>query len=584
MPIPDVKIIISGVDKFSSTIGKSMKGLSAIGRKTAQIGKSLTRNLTLPIVAAATLMTVSSIRINEAMASVGTLIPGNVKRLEQMKIGVQELALATGKAQEDIAEGLFQTISAFGDQADAMEKLRIAARAGVAGRATTLESLDLLSAVTKAYGDITAKTTQKVADLAFKTNELGQTTFPEMAASMGKVAPFASILGVKMEEMFGVFATGTGVTGRTAEVSTQFAGALGALLKPNTDMVIAFKKLGVETGKELIQQRGLQGSFKALEELTSRYDITLGQLLGRKEALNLVLTLNNKSAGEFTRKLAAMGMVAGATDKAFKEQAEGINKLGFAFNQLKVRTSIVLAQFGDRLAPTLLKLVDKQLVPLLEKISNLNEEQVAWIFKIGAVALALGPLLVVIGSLIGALVNVVKFGRFAWTGIRFLAIGLTKLTPITALISAAFLIWANNIRMIIRDWDDLVFIFQFWWKKIVVGFENMVGKIIKVFEPLVELLDNKIVKSLTSIGGKVIRILLPQGLEQQFGLTPQAALAGGAGRAGEALRSVVDVNSRNEFAGKLIIEGAPARSRVEVTEGNIEIETDTGLLTAGATR
>lgn len=583
MPLPDVKIIISGVDKFSKTLGKSMKGLDRLGKKTAQLGKNLTRNLTLPILGIGLAATAASININEAMANIGTLIPGNIVRLEEMKKSVQSLALATGKAQTDIAEGLFQTISAFGDQTNAMEKLRIASRAGVAGRATTLKSLELLSAVTKAYGDKTVKTTQKVADLAFKTNELGQTTFPEMAASMGKVAPFASILGVKMEEMFGVFATGTGVTGKTAEVSTQFAGALGALLKPNADMLIAFEKLRVAGGKQLIQQRGLQGTFKALEELTNRYDITLGQLLGRKEALNLVLTLNNKSAVAFTEKLAKLGMVAGATDKAFKEQAEGINKLGFQWNQLKVRTSIILSQLGDKLAPTLSKLIDNQIVPLLNKIGNLNDEQVAWIFKIGGIVSALGPLLWVLGALISTIAKIGMAGKWAWTGIKFLVIGLTKVTPLTALISVAFLVWANNIRMIIRDWKDLVFIFQFWWGKIATGFGTMVDKIVKAFKPLTDLFSG-VLDNIMNIGDSVARFFLPEGLERKFGLTPEMATAGASGRAGAALRSVVDVNSKNEFMGKLIIEGAPPRSRVEVLKGGIDIETDTGQLIPGVGR
>lgn len=584
MPLPDVKIIISGIDKFSSTIGKSMKGLDRIGRKTAQVGKSFTRNVTLPIVGVASAATISSIRINEAMANVGTLIPGNIKRLEEMKTSVQSLALETGKAQTDIAEGLFQTISAFGDQENSMDKLRIAARAGVAGRSETIDSLNLLSSVTKAYDDITTTTTQKVADLAFKTNELGQTTFPEMAENMGKIAPLASTLDITMEELFGTLAAATGVTGDTARVSTQLAGVMGALLKPTKDMEVAFKKLGVRTGKELIQQHGLQGSLKLLQDLTEKYNIPLGKLLGRKEALSLTFALNNQLADAFTEKLAKMENVSGSTEKAFKEQSEGINKLGFQWNQLKVRTGIVLAQFGDKLSPTLTKLIDNQIVPLLDKITNLSDEQVEWIFKIGGVVAAIGPLLVVIGTLISAIAKIGMALKIAFVGIKGLIAGLTVANPLVLLIAAAILIWAHNIMEIYKNWDDLVFLFKFWWKKLVVGFQGMVQSIVKAFAPLMDLF-HEIINTIVDIGKAIGRFILPKGLEHKFGLTPEESMAGRAGGAGEALRSVVDVSGKSEFAGKLVIEGAPPRSKVEVEKsGGMEIEMDSGLLLAGVGR
>ena len=59
-----------------------------------------------------------------------------------------------------------------------MEKVEINAKAARAGIATTADSINLTSAVTKANGDTSAAAVQHVADLAFKTVELGQTTFP----------------------------------------------------------------------------------------------------------------------------------------------------------------------------------------------------------------------------------------------------------------------------------------------------------------------------------------------------------------------------------------------------------------------
>ena len=82
-------------------------------------------------------------------------------------------------------------------------------------------------------------------DLAFETVRLGQTTFPELAASMGRVVPLAASLKLSQEELFAAMATGTGVTGGAAEVSTQLRAVLQSLLDPSKELEKEFKKMGI---------------------------------------------------------------------------------------------------------------------------------------------------------------------------------------------------------------------------------------------------------------------------------------------------------------------------------------------------
>ena len=99
--------------------------------------------------------------------------------MHDLKDAVQEMAIAHGKDTQDLARGLYQTISALGDDAaDTVKVLEINSRAATAGLATTEDAIALTSAVTKAYGDTSAAAVQRVSDLAFQTVKLGQTTFP----------------------------------------------------------------------------------------------------------------------------------------------------------------------------------------------------------------------------------------------------------------------------------------------------------------------------------------------------------------------------------------------------------------------
>ena len=135
----------------------------------------------------------ASMALNKGMANVATLIPENTARVAELKTAVQDLAVAHGRDTQDLTAGLYQTISAFGDQAGrTMRILRINSEAAAAGVATTEDAIALTSAVTKAYGDTSAEAVQKASDLAFVTVRLGQTSFPELAAAIGKTTPLAA--------------------------------------------------------------------------------------------------------------------------------------------------------------------------------------------------------------------------------------------------------------------------------------------------------------------------------------------------------------------------------------------------------
>ena len=109
---------------------------------------------------------------NEAMSDVGTLIPGQRKLLNDLKGDVLDLGVAMGTSSTDIAGGLYETISAFGEAEKAIGKTTTAVKAAKSGGSTTKEALSLLSAVTKGYGDTTNEAVSKVSDLAFLTVKL----------------------------------------------------------------------------------------------------------------------------------------------------------------------------------------------------------------------------------------------------------------------------------------------------------------------------------------------------------------------------------------------------------------------------
>ena len=175
-----------------------------------------------------------------------------------------------------------------------------------------------------------------------------QTTFPELASSMGKVIPLAGALKVEQEQLFGAMATLTGVTGNTAEVSTQLRGVMQGLLKPSEGMSAALKKIGYESGGAAIESLGLQGTLDALKGSVKGNDTELLKMFGSVEAGGAVLALTGAQADNFTAKTKAMAEAAGATEAAFKIQQATVDAM---MKKMNASFDVVMITLGEQLLP-----------------------------------------------------------------------------------------------------------------------------------------------------------------------------------------------------------------------------------------
>ena len=309
----------------------------------------------------------SSMAFEKQMSNVGTLLEGDVQgKLAELSKSIISISNATGAGTGDLTDGLYQVISAFGDTADSAKILETATKAATAGGATTTDAINLLSAVTKGYGDTSAEAQQKVADWAFQTVKLGQTSFPELAASMGKVIPLASTLAVKQEDLFGVMATLTGVTGNTAEVSTQLKATMQGFLSPSSNMQKSLQKLGYANGQALLESKGLQGALTALQESVGGDQLAFAKLFSSVEAQTAVLALAGEQADNFASKTAQMYDASGAAATAF---ATATNNAESKMQRAKTAVSNLGLVLGNTFLPYVATAADK-LAGVVQKVAE----------------------------------------------------------------------------------------------------------------------------------------------------------------------------------------------------------------------
>ena len=197
-----------------------------------------------------------------------------------------------------------------------------------------------------------------------------QTTFPELAASMGKVIPLAGAMKVKQEELFGAMATLTGVTGSTAEVSTQLRGVFQGFMKPTSEMSAALEKMGYKTGAAALESLGFEGALGELKKAVGGNETELVNMFGSVEAGTAVLALTGSQADKFTEKNKAMADAAGATSEAFKIQQATVDAM---MKKMNASFNVVMITLGEKLLPmfnNVLEWVIKHMPEIKQGIDN----------------------------------------------------------------------------------------------------------------------------------------------------------------------------------------------------------------------
>lgn len=443
------------------------KNLAALGKTAKTEGKIAAGAMVAAATAVATLGTAavkSAAEYEAQLANVSTLLTGTeaevAARTAEIGDQVLEISNRTGVATADLTDGMYQVVSAFGDSADAAAILETAAKSAAAGNATTTDSINLLSAVTKGYGDTSAEAVQQAADLAFATVRLGQTSFPELAAGMGKVIPLASTLGLEQEQLWGAMATLTGVTGSTAEVVTQMKATMQAFLSPSKNMQAALKNMGYESGQALLESKGLQGSLDALKDAVGGNELAFAGLFSSVEAQTAVLAMAGNQAENLTSKTAEMYEATGAANTAFERQT---NNLKYDIKMIKNLGANFLTQLGTNILPYVREFAEAALPVVSEALEKIGsymtgtiipaaETAVKWISEHRTLILALAA---GIATAVAAYKAYKVVTAASATGTFTLAGAMTALNlPVLAVVAAIGLAVAAGI-LIYKNWDKI---------------------------------------------------------------------------------------------------------------------------------
>jgi TP901 family phage tail tape measure protein len=425
-------------NKFEDAINKTSQSLKNVGSKMTDVGKQMSMKVTAPIVA------------------VGAASIAAFKDVDSAMDGIITATGATGAAAEDLQES-FKNISRsmpVDMQAVGAAIGEINTQFGLTGPALEKASEQMLQFAAITGSDVVTSTQNAKASIeayGLSTDDLGMV--------LDSVARAAQNTGLGVDQIYNAvikgapqiqamgldFATAAEVMGRFEQKGLDSEKALSYLSRAQVTWAKDGKNM--EQGLADLQAQ-LAGSTSETDKLA-----LASELFGTKGA-SFMLDALERGALDFEAFGTAASDAGGTVSTTFEATLDPIDKATVAFNNLKLVGADIAGTLQEVLAPVLEKIVGA-LQSLSNWFNNLSPGMQEFIVTVGLVAAAIGPLLMIAGSLVSTVGKLLP----VFTGIsKLLPLVKTAFTALTGPIGLTVAAIAGAIAIgtaLYKNWDEI---------------------------------------------------------------------------------------------------------------------------------
>ena len=453
--------------------------LQDVGNKMAGVGKTLTTNVTTPIVAIGAAAVKTTADFDAQMSKVQAISGATGDEFDALREKAREMGAKTkfsaseaGAAFEYMAMAGWKT----GDMLDGIEGIMSLAAASGEDLATTS---DIVTDALTAFG-LTAKDSGHFADILAAASSNANTNVSMMGETFKYAAPIAGALGYTAEDT----ALAIGLMANAGIKSSQ-AGT--SLRKMMTELTGEIKISGDAIGDVVIQTTNADGSMRsfndiimdcrdAFSKLSESEKANTAEALVGKTAMSGFLAIMNASEADLNKLSSAIDNCDGSAEQMAATMQDNLNG---QITILKSALQELAIQIGDALMPTVRNIVAK-VQEFVEKLQQMDEGTRNTIIKIAAFAAAIGPVLLVVGKLTsgvgGAMKSIASMGKGILTFVNQAKLGVGAggklasaiaaigpvgwaIIAVVAALTAAFVsLWKNNEEFrnnMIAIWDGI---------------------------------------------------------------------------------------------------------------------------------
>ncbi|MBQ9248949.1 MAG: phage tail tape measure protein [Oscillospiraceae bacterium] len=428
-------------------IDEAGKKIEAFGDSVTSAGQAIMpASMAVAGLGAAAVKTASD--FDTSMSKVAAVSGATGEDLDALRDKAREMGAKTKFSASEAAEAMnYMAMAGWktGDMLEGIEGIMNLAAASGEDLATTS---DIVTDALTAFG-LSAQDSGHFADILAAASSNANTNVSMMGETFKYCAPIAGALGFSAEDT----AEAIGLMANAGIKSTQAGTALRTIMNNLTGEI---KLSGKALGDVTIQTTNADGSMRdlsdiladcrgAFSQLSESEQAAAAEALVGKNAMSGFLALMNAGEGDITKLSSAIDhcsdtfvkTVDGAIIPMSQALEEGIDwieeyngvseqmaavmqdNLSGQLTILKSQLQELAISFGEMLMPAIRKIVSK-VQAFIDKLNGMSESQRKAVLTIGLIVAALGPLLVILGTVIS------KAGA-AMQGFVKLATGVRKL-------------------------------------------------------------------------------------------------------------------------------------------------------------
>jgi len=398
------------------TTGDNM--VTAISDKLSSAGATLTKAVTLPLMAAGAAAIKAFTEVDAGLDTIVIKTGASGEQLEEMSDIMNNIASNVPASFADIGAAVGEVNTRFGSTGEDLEDLATAfVKFSKLNGTDVSESVDNVSKVMAAFG----MSAEDATDYLDALNTVGQRTGVDVSSLAKQVSANAA----QFKQM-----------GLTAYDAASFLGAADMAGIEASTMLTGLKKaMSVATDQGISLDTALaaftetmNGNGTETDKLAMAYDL-FGTRAGA--AIYNAVATGQLSLTDFQASLVGFEDSVATT---FANTLDPMDQAAIALNQLKIIGADIFTVVAPALT-TALEALSSVLASLSEWWNSLNPATQEWIIKLAMLAAAIGPILIIGGQLVSSVTSI--GGAIGGIVGKFTSFGTSAATAATGATSAA---------------------------------------------------------------------------------------------------------------------------------------------------
>lgn len=495
-----IKGALSQLDVFKREGATVTDKLTGLGSSFTSAGKTLTKNVTVPIVGLGTVATKAAVDFESAFTGVRKTVDATEEEFDALSKGIKEMSGTMPQSASEIA-GVMEVAGQLGVRGtDSL--LQFTKTMVMLGDATNLSSEDAATSIARVM-NIMGTSSEDVSRFGATIVDLGNnfaTTESEIVEMTNRLAAGGKLAGLTEPELMAL-ATAMSSVGIEAEAGgtamTQTFNEIEKAVATGGEKLAEFARVSGMTSKEFATAWETSPITAIQSFITG-----LGKLDESGESAVLVLDNLGLTGIRQSNMLKSLGLASDlladsidTANKAWEENTALVNEAETRYGTTESKLAMLrnnaqnlAASFGELLTP-MLDSLNQLLQKVIGWLSSLTDKQKQVIIDILKIIAVVGPVLLILGKVVGFVTQIITILpklQTLFAGLNAIMAAnpiVLIITAIAALVAAFIYLW-NNCEEFRQFWIDLWEGIKAVFNAVVDWFDQAIQDVISFFKNL----------------------------------------------------------------------------------------------------